>query len=283
MALDKLIVMDDVSGLADKPEAFVYFLTVSRKFGITCVYVFHTIYPTRQNWQIMLSQTKLIKIFSGSVQTSFIIGILASFCSLYKYTYVPKRNLWINRFYFDISNSTNKQCLRINTTDINDLTPAKFRTQADCNKEQICYYNRNKRDTSFNSFLAVRMQTSSANEIIFSIVNLIDKTIRNGSIYFAINDEVIDFKNYNIKYERRIQRVSESNSVSRTKTDGTDKRKSRNGRRISKKPRFLLIRLQKGNILQQELNEEIFYQILLMLVLIKRTCTMKILFLTFIC
>ena len=38
----------------------------------------------------------------------------------------------------------------------------------------------------------------------------------------------------------------------------------------------------EGNILQQELNQEIFYQILLMLVLIKRTCTMKILFSTFI-
>ena len=63
MALDKLNVMDDVSGLADKPEAFAYFLTVSRKFGITCVYVFHAIYPTRQNWQMMLSQTKLINIF----------------------------------------------------------------------------------------------------------------------------------------------------------------------------------------------------------------------------
>ena len=38
----------------------------------------------------------------------------------------------------------------------------------------------------------------------------------------------------------------------------------------------------EGNILQQELNQEIFYKILLMLVLIKRTCTMKILFSTFI-
>ena len=42
--------MDDVSGLADKSQEFSNFLTVSRKYGFYCVYVFHTIYPGRQNW-----------------------------------------------------------------------------------------------------------------------------------------------------------------------------------------------------------------------------------------
>ena len=51
--------MDDVLDLADKSEAFANFLTVSRKFGLTCVIVFHTIYPTRQNWQMILAQTKI--------------------------------------------------------------------------------------------------------------------------------------------------------------------------------------------------------------------------------
>ena len=45
MIIDKLIVMDDVSGLADKSDDFANFLTVSRKYGITCFYIFHTIYP----------------------------------------------------------------------------------------------------------------------------------------------------------------------------------------------------------------------------------------------
>ena len=44
--LDRLIVMDDVAGLADKSEAFANFLTVSRKFGLTCVDIFRAIYPT---------------------------------------------------------------------------------------------------------------------------------------------------------------------------------------------------------------------------------------------
>ena len=49
-------------------------------------------------------------------------------------------------------------------------------TQADSNQEQICYYNPNRRDTSFNSFLTMRKQTSTISEITFSIVKLIDKT-----------------------------------------------------------------------------------------------------------
>ena len=51
---DKLIVMDDVSGLADKSDDFANFLTVSRKFNFICICVFHTMYPTRSSWQMIL-------------------------------------------------------------------------------------------------------------------------------------------------------------------------------------------------------------------------------------
>ena len=52
---DKLIVMDDVSGLADKSNHFANFLTVNRKFGYICLYIFHIIYPTKSIWQMILS------------------------------------------------------------------------------------------------------------------------------------------------------------------------------------------------------------------------------------
>ena len=55
MVLDKVIVIDDVSGLSDRTNEFGNFLTVSRKYGVTCVYIFHTIYPTRQNCQMIIS------------------------------------------------------------------------------------------------------------------------------------------------------------------------------------------------------------------------------------
>ena len=47
MILDKVIVMDNVSGFSDKSDEFPNFLTVSRKCGLTYVYIFHATYPTR--------------------------------------------------------------------------------------------------------------------------------------------------------------------------------------------------------------------------------------------
>ena len=55
--MDCLIIMDDVSGVADISKKFANFLTVSRKFGCHCVYVFHVISPPTQIWQKMISQT----------------------------------------------------------------------------------------------------------------------------------------------------------------------------------------------------------------------------------
>ena len=64
MVIDKLIVMDDVSGFADKPNEFANFLTVSSKYGLTFLYIFHTIYPSRQNWEMIMSQTQIFIFFS---------------------------------------------------------------------------------------------------------------------------------------------------------------------------------------------------------------------------
>ena len=90
---NELIVMDDVSGLADKSNNFANFLTVSRKFNFICVCVFHTMYPTRSNWQMILSQTKIFNIFLGFLQTSSVIKIFSSYCIRYTYEYIPHRDL----------------------------------------------------------------------------------------------------------------------------------------------------------------------------------------------
>ena len=193
--MNRLIVMKDVSDLADKSKNFLNFLTVSRKFEFTCVYIFHTIYPTRNNWQMILSQTKIFNIFSCSIQASSVVKILSSYCSRYTYEYIPHRDLWINRLYFSVSSSNKRQCLTIDIRDINDLGLSRFRNQADNNQEQICYYNRNKRGKTFNCFLALRKQTSATDKIIFSIENLIDKANKKEDIYFEINDELSDFNN----------------------------------------------------------------------------------------
>ena len=83
--------MDDVLGLADK--SFANFLIASRKCGLMWVYIFLMIYPTRQNWQMILAQTKIFNIFPSSIQASSIIRILSSFCSRCKYNYIPNKDL----------------------------------------------------------------------------------------------------------------------------------------------------------------------------------------------
>ena len=134
--------------------------------------------------------------------------------------------------------------MAIDTRNVNDLGAAKFRTQAENKREQICYYNQNKKGKSFNSFLAVRKQTSQAKDIIFSIVSLIEKTNRNRNIYFEINDELSDFNNDNVQYKRPIQRLSES-ELSEQQTENISDNNDNiqlevmAKKRVSKKSRFL--------------------------------------------
>ena len=94
---DRLIIIDDVSGLAGKSETFANFLTVSRKFGLTCIYIFHTIYPTRQEWQMILVQTKIFNIFPGSIQTSSVVKILSNI----SYYGINKEGFYNGNFIFD--------------------------------------------------------------------------------------------------------------------------------------------------------------------------------------
>ena len=90
-AVNRLIVLDDVSGLADKSEGFSNFLTVTRKHGFSCLYVFHTIYPGRQSWEMIMSQTHIYNFFPGSIHSSRIIKTLSLFASRKKKNYIPNQ------------------------------------------------------------------------------------------------------------------------------------------------------------------------------------------------
>ena len=77
---DRLIVMDDLSGLADKSSEFCSFLSVSRKYRYTCLYIFHIVFPNLSNWQMILSQGKIFNIFPSAVQPSNMSRILTNNC-----------------------------------------------------------------------------------------------------------------------------------------------------------------------------------------------------------
>ena len=80
--LDWLIIMDDVSGVADVSKRFANFLTVSRKFSYNCVYVFLVIVHASQVWRKIISQRNVFNIFSASVTHNTVAKIIQSNCIL---------------------------------------------------------------------------------------------------------------------------------------------------------------------------------------------------------
>ena len=169
--INKLIITDDVSGLADKSDDFSNFLTVSRKYGFSCAYVFDTVYPGRQSWEMIMAQTHIFNFFPGLIHSGRILKTLALFASRQKHTYLPNQQVWLNKLYFQISDSKEKQYLiTVDTRDVNNLGPGKFRTSADNNKEQTCYFNRNNSDSRCKSYVA---KCVNQDKLVFTVSNQI--------------------------------------------------------------------------------------------------------------
>ena len=140
--MDRLIVMDDVSCGADISKKFANFLTVSRKFGYHCVYVFHVIAPTTQIWQKIISQKNIFNIFPASVPQNTVARILQSNCISQSKKYVPVCSLWLNRAFTDLANSHERRCLTIGSSYKNKNRPGRYRSAADNADEQVCYFNK---------------------------------------------------------------------------------------------------------------------------------------------
>ena len=110
-----------------------------------------------------------------------------------------------------------QQCLTIDTRDINDQRPGKFRTQADDGTRQICHYNRKKSDTNFNSFLAMRKVTSQKGAIIFSIDKVIANINSSDVNYLELGNELKNPNNDNI--QSKLQQLGNGNITGREPTD----------------------------------------------------------------
>ena len=137
-----------------------------------------------------MSRTHIFNFFPGSIHNSRILKTLSLFASRQKITYLPNKNVWLNKLYFQISNSQEKNCLTIDTRDVNEFGPGKFTMSVNNREEQTCYFNRNKSDTHFTSFFARRTQ---AEPIQFSIVKQIfDFDFVNKSLDISATSSVSD-------------------------------------------------------------------------------------------
>ena len=138
---DRLIVFDDVSGLADTSKKFVSFFTVARKYSYNCVYIFHTIYPEKSNWRTILSQTNIFNIFPASVSLNMVRKILEGVCIRKTSKYIPHASLWISRLFIELANRNDKVCLTLDCSNTNRDGPGRFRSEADNPDKQLCYFN----------------------------------------------------------------------------------------------------------------------------------------------
>ena len=134
---DRLIVIDRVSGLADKSNEFCSFLTVSRKYRYSCIYIFHIVFPQLRNWQIILSQAKIFNIFPSAAQLGNLSKLLTNNCDTETLKYILKRELLVNRIYFEIANRKDCSCL---TIDSGKSSLSKYRTEADNNVRQTYFF-----------------------------------------------------------------------------------------------------------------------------------------------
>ena len=128
---DGLIIMDDVSGLADKSKKFAGFLTVTRIYNYNCGYIFHTVFPEKNNWRLILSQTNITNIFLASIPINSVRKILESVCSRKTKKYILQNPFWLNRLFFDLANTNDRICLTIDSSGVNKDGPGRFRTKAD--------------------------------------------------------------------------------------------------------------------------------------------------------
>ena len=89
-------------------------------------------------------------------------------------------------------------------------------------------------------FLAVRKQTST-DAIIFSIVNLIEKSNKYNDSYFKIGDKLKEFNNVTIQPRLRIREPTKDDTDRKTTTNKQLQQQQQNNRQrqVSKKSRFL--------------------------------------------
>ena len=186
---DRLIVFDDVSGLADNSNKFASFLTVARKYKYNCVYIFHTIYPEKATWKTILSQTNIFNIFPASVSLNSVKRILDGSCVRKTTKYIPRSLLWINRLFIELANKSQKVCLTLDCSNTNRDGPSRFRSDADNPDKQVCYFNTPTDEQVYNEFIARRIKSKELkDEIQFEITDVKSKSNKN--VVFDISSKI---------------------------------------------------------------------------------------------
>ena len=243
---DRLIIMDDVSGLADESKKFAAFLTVTRKCNYNCVYIFHTVFPEKSNWRLILPQTNIFNIFPASVPINSVRKILEGACSRKTKKYKSQNAFWLNRLFFDLANTNDKICLTIDSSGVNKDGPGRFRTKADNPEFQVCYFNSKNDEQVYNAFISqIINNDENENDFHFKIIRQKSKTNKN--VTFESSEELNNLKENDSASSGSEKRAKTAFEIRGSSSnlfygEGIDKKTADNSRERSRKrakPRFL--------------------------------------------
>ena len=151
---DRLLVLDDVSGLADESNKFASFLAVARKYSYNCVYIFHSIHTEKTIWQTIFSQTNIYNSFPATVSCNSVKEILEGACIRKRSEYILQSALWISRFFIELANRNEKICLTLDCLNTNRDGPGRFCTEADNPDFQVFYFNSAEDEQVYNEFVS---------------------------------------------------------------------------------------------------------------------------------
>ena len=192
-SVDRLIVMDDVSGMADGSHKFAEFLTVSRKYRYHCIYVFHIIAPDSQVWKKNLSQTNIFNYFPSSVPYNTVAKKLQRNCRQTTKKYVPVCSVWLSRVFVDLANTNEQHCLTIDCSGTNKNSPGRYRTQASDPEKQVCYFNQPHDDELYKVFISNRIKAGNFSNSVYFKINRVqgkdetfdaEKTLKEDGTYY---------------------------------------------------------------------------------------------------
>ena len=162
--------------------------------------------------------------------------ILTNSCDRETLKYIPKRELWINRLYFEIANRKNYSCLMI---DCGKSGPSKYRTEADNNMRQTCFFSQNTKDRVFDRFTLHNLEPDNRDSLIFK-TELSDKS--------SIKERHLPYNQLLSKGNGNVQVKDDNRSDDRTNFQGKSAENKpdvkrccdRNGPKTRKRSRFLV-------------------------------------------
>ena len=162
---DSLIVLDDVSGLADKSPSFVTFMTVCRKFGYSLLYVFHETVQSSPRWKDILSQTQIFCVFPSALDLviNYLMKLVTRSGS--GRGYVSRQQMWITNLVKALAKKSGYSCFCVDRRP-HVFGAARYRSQVENPTVQYCYLNSSTSDKLFDTFTSRRREQEDKIEFI---------------------------------------------------------------------------------------------------------------------